>query len=110
MALEAVASLIDQRVEVDAVFESRQQLLELAKASGGHVRQLMQITARAFLTAATRGHNKVTADDVTYAIKQEQFNFERIIPTQHYSALAQVCLTKDVRGCLKSRLISKKAL
>lgn len=96
VALEAVASLIDQRVEVDAVFESRQQLLELAKASGGHVRQLMQITARAFLTAATRHHNKVTADDVIYAIKQEQFNFERIIPTQHYSALAQVCLTKDV--------------
>ncbi|MBD2744309.1 AAA family ATPase [Coleofasciculus sp. FACHB-1120] len=95
-ALEAVASLIDQRVEVDAVFESRQQLLELAKASGGHVRQLMQITARAFITAATRGHNKVTAADVTYAIKQEQFNFERIIPTQHYSALARICLTKDV--------------
>ncbi|MBW4570047.1 MAG: AAA family ATPase [Tolypothrix carrinoi HA7290-LM1] len=96
VGIKAVASLIEQRVDINAVFESRQDLLELAKASGGHVRQLMRITAKAFLTAATRKHNKVTADDVTYAIKQEQFNFERSIPTELYSELAEVCLTKDV--------------
>ncbi|MBW4448249.1 MAG: AAA family ATPase [Spirirestis rafaelensis WJT71-NPBG6] len=96
VGIKAVASLIEQRVDIDAVFESRQDLLELAKASGGHIRQLMQITAKAFLTAATRKHNKVTADDVNYAIKQEQFNFERSIPTELYSKLAEVCLTKDV--------------
>jgi Cdc6-like AAA superfamily ATPase len=103
--LEAVASLIEQRVEVDAVFESRQLLLEIAKASGGHVRQLMQITARACLTAATRQHNKVTTDDVSYAIKQEQYNFERIIPTEHYPVLAQVCLTKDITKDETGRLM-----
>jgi len=96
VGIKAVASLIEQRVDIDAVFESHHDLLELAKASGGHIRQLMQITAKAFLTAATRKHNKVTADDVTYAIKQEQFNFERSIPTELYSELAEVCLTKDV--------------
>ncbi|MDJ0773253.1 MAG: AAA family ATPase, partial [Mastigocoleus sp. MO_167.B18] len=94
-ALDAVVSLIEQRVEIDAVFESRQQLLELAKASGGHVRQLMQIASKGFLTAATRGHQKLTADDVTYAIKQEKFNFERSIPTENYVNLARVCETKD---------------
>lgn len=96
VGIKAVASLIEQRIDIDAVFESRQDLLELAKASGGHVRQLMRLTAQAFLTAATRKHNKVTADDVNYAIKQEQFNFERSIPTELYSELAEVCLTKDV--------------
>ena len=95
-ALDAVVSLIEQRVEIDVVFESRQQLLELAKASGGHVRQLMQIASKGFLTAATRGHQKLTADDVTYAIKQEQFNFERSIPTENYVNLARICQTKDV--------------
>jgi len=95
--LEAIANLIEHRVDVDAVFEDRQLLLNLAKASGGHVRQLMQMTASSCLTAATSGNNKVTADDVIYAIKQEQFNFERIIPTDHYPELAQVCLEKDVR-------------
>lgn len=94
--LNAIASVIEQRVEINAVFESRQLLLELAKASGGHVRQLMQIASKAFLTAATRGHSKVTDDDITYAINQEQFNFERSIPTEYYSALAEVCVNKDV--------------
>ena len=95
-ALDAVASLIEQRVEIDAVFESRQELLELAKASGGHVRQLMQIASKGFITAATRGHQKLTADDVNYAVKQEKFNFERSIPTENYVNLARVCETKDV--------------
>lgn len=55
-----------------------QQLLDLVKASGGHVRQLMQMTAKSCLTASDRRHSKVTAEDVTYAVKEEQFNFERI--------------------------------
>lgn len=95
-ALEAVVTLIEKRVDVSSVFVSRDQVLELAKASGGHVRQLMELTASSFLTAATRGRKKVEAEDVTYAINQAQFNFERIIPTEHYSELARVCLAKDV--------------
>ena len=91
--LEKFASLIEQRVDIDAVFESRQQLLDLVKASGGHVRQLMQMTSRACLTAT---NNKVTAEDVTYAIKEEQFNFERITLNEYYPVLAQVCLTKNI--------------
>ncbi|MEH2257549.1 P-loop NTPase fold protein [Nostoc sp.] len=94
--ITAITSLVEQRVEVDAVFESRQLLVDLAKASGGHIRQLMQIASKAFITAATREHEKVTADDITYAIKQEQFNFERSISTEYYSALAAVYVNKDV--------------
>ncbi|MGV0102053.1 ATP-binding protein [Nostoc sp. DSM 114160] len=94
--ITAITSLIEQRVEVDAVFESRQLLVDLAKASGGHIRQLMQIASKAFITAATREHEKVTADDITYAIKQEQFNFERSISTEYYSALAAIYINKDV--------------
>lgn len=91
--LEVFASLIEQRVDIDAVFESRQQLLDLVKASGGHVRQLMQMTAKSCLTASG---NKITGEDVTYAIKEEQFNFERITLNEYYSFLAQVCLTKNI--------------
>ncbi|MEN9869417.1 MAG: hypothetical protein RLZZ171_400 [Cyanobacteriota bacterium] len=94
--LEVFASLIDQRVDIDAVFESRQQLLDLVKASGGHVRQLMQMTAKSCLTASGRRHTKVAAEDVTYAVKEEQFNFERITLNEYYSFLAQVCLTKNI--------------
>ncbi|MGK7881045.1 MAG: hypothetical protein AB4060_13225 [Crocosphaera sp.] len=94
--LESLANLIEQRVNIDAVFESREQLLDLVKASGGHVRQLMQMTANACLTAASSNHNKVMAEDVTYVVNQEQFNFERINLNEYYPMLAKVCLTKDI--------------
>jgi len=94
--LDTMASLIERRVEVDKIFESREELLELAKASGGHVRQLMQMMQTACLTASTNEHDKINAEDVIYAIKQEQFNFERFIPQSHYPVLAEVCLTKNI--------------
>jgi histone H3/H4/energy-coupling factor transporter ATP-binding protein EcfA2 len=95
-ALEAMNGLIEQRVEVDQVFESRDALLALAKASGGHVRQLMQTMRNACLSAISEGRTQVTDEDASYAIKQEQFEFERLIPRNHYRVLAQVCLTKDI--------------
>ena len=95
--LEGVASLIEQRVDVSAIFADRQQLLDLAKASGGHVRQLMQVTRLACRTAITRKHSKVLAEDVAYALKQQQFDFERSTPgSEYYTILAQVCLEKDI--------------
>lgn len=95
--LEGVASLIEQRVDVSAVFDDRQQLLDLAKASGGHVRQLMQTTRSSCLTATTRKHSKILAEDVTYALNQQQFDFERSTPTpEYYTILARVCIDKDI--------------
>ena len=94
--LDAVAGLIEKRVDINAVFESRQDLLELAKASGGHVRQLMQMMRTACLTASSQGHSKIKAEDVIYAIKQEQFSFERFLRQEYYPILAKVCLNKDI--------------
>ncbi|MHC5718180.1 MAG: ATP-binding protein, partial [Nostoc sp.] len=94
--LEAVASVIEKRVDIDAVFESRQELLDLAKASGGHVRQLMQMMRTACQTASTGKHTKIIAEDIIYAVKERQFSFERFIPEEHYAFLAQVCITKNV--------------
>jgi energy-coupling factor transporter ATP-binding protein EcfA2 len=105
VSLNAMASLVERRVEVDKIFEFREQLLELAKASGGHVRQLMQMMRTACITASGRSHAKIMAEDVTYAVKQEQFNFERFIPQNHYPVLAQVCLTKNINKDEISELI-----
>jgi hypothetical protein len=93
--LDAIASLVEKRIDVNAVFESRDGLIELAKASGGHVRQMMQMVRKAIENARTARKAKVTAEDVIYAINQEQFNFERIIPTEHYPILVQVYLNKN---------------
>jgi hypothetical protein len=94
--LNAVASVVERRVNIEAVFESRELLLELAKASGGHVRQLMQMMRIACQTASTRKHKKIQAEDITYSINQEKFNFERIIPEEHYPILANVYRNKDI--------------
>jgi hypothetical protein len=94
--LEAIADVIEQRVNIEAVFETRQHLLDLTKASGGHIRQLMQLMRIACQTASTRGHDKIVDEDVTYAVKQIQFDFERFIPQEHYPVLARVCLSKNI--------------
>jgi len=93
--LNAVISLIEKRIDVDAIFESRQGLLELAKYSGGHVRQMMQLVRVAIENARARRLTKVADEDITYAINYEQFNFERVIPDEHYPVLVKVYLEKN---------------
>jgi hypothetical protein len=93
-ALDAVAAIIDKRVESDRIFASREQLIELVKASGGHIRQLMQLMQRACLTASGRGHPKIQEEDVDYASKQLQFSFERSLRKKHFQELAYVAMNK----------------
>jgi len=94
---EGVASLSEQRVDVNAIFADRQQLLDLVKARGGHVRQLMQVTRSACHTAITRKHSKVLAEDVTYALKQQQFDFEKsTLGPEYYTTLAEVGIEKEI--------------
>lgn len=93
-----MANIIAKRVNIDILFESKKELLEIAKSSGGHVRQLMRIMRNACSQAAISGHNKINSDDVEYAIKQEQFSFERTIPYEHYQVLAQVFTNKDLEN------------
>lgn len=95
-AVTQFAELLQHRIDTTAVFADDELVRTLVKASGGHVRQLMQMTATVCLTAATRSHAKVEMADVAYAIKQEQFNFERVIPAHHYPILVQVCTSKRI--------------
>lgn len=94
-ALEAMASLIRQRVMVVEVLEDEADLQTLAIASGGHVRQLMQLFRAVCLSAIGEGRDRLSAGDIDYAIKQAQFEFERLIPRDQYKTIAQVCLKKD---------------
>jgi energy-coupling factor transporter ATP-binding protein EcfA2 len=94
--LQCLAQIIEKRVDITQVFESEAEVVSLVKESGGHVRQLMQMIRSACQTASTRKHAKIQAEDVEYAVKQQQFNFERFIPDEHYPVLAKVCLTKNI--------------
>jgi hypothetical protein len=101
--VQSSVSLSKQRVDVSAIFADRQQLLDLVKARGGHVRQLMQVTRSACPTASSRKHSKVLGENVTYALKQQQFDFEKSTPgSEYYTKLPEVGIekeiTKDERG------------
>lgn len=101
--VQSSVSLSPQRVDVSAIFADRPQLLDLAKASRGPVRQLMQITRSACRTAITRKHSKVLAENVTYALNQQQFDLEKsTTEPEYYTKLPEVGIekeiTKDERG------------
>jgi len=95
--VQSSVRLIDRQVEVSAIFVDRPQLLDLVKASGGHVRHLMQVTRSACHTAITRKHSKVLAEEVTYALKQQQFDFEKSTPgPEYYTKLPEGGLEKEI--------------
>jgi energy-coupling factor transporter ATP-binding protein EcfA2 len=94
--LKTFASLIEQRIQTDDIFAKYDRLLDLVKASGGHVRQLMQMMRTAITSANSAGRTKIDVEDVSMAIKQVQFDFERIIPDEHYPVLVKVYLTKEI--------------
>ncbi|MEM7062206.1 MAG: P-loop NTPase fold protein [Cyanobacteria bacterium P01_B01_bin.77] len=96
--LEQMALLIEKRIDSDAIFAERALLLDLAKASGGHLRQMMRMTRKAIAIASSRGNisKKVESDDITYAINQEQQGFERILSADDYGELARVAMTKEL--------------
>jgi transcriptional regulator with AAA-type ATPase domain len=94
-ALEAVAAILEKRVNWERIFSSRQELVDLVIASGGHIRQLMQLMQRACLTASGRGHGKIEAEDTDYAIKQLQFSFERSLTKKYFTELAYISQNKE---------------
>ena len=95
-AIQKLARLITTRVDHKTVFAADRLVAELVKASGGHARQLMQMTATACMMAASNRHAQVEADDVKSAIQQERINFKRVIPHRHYPLLVATCKTKQI--------------
>ncbi|MEL6225244.1 MAG: P-loop NTPase fold protein [Cyanobacteria bacterium J06627_8] len=94
--LHAIASMVEKRVDSRAIFETQDQLLNIAKASGGHVRHMMQMVRTACIQAIGMGHFKLQAEHVAYAAKQLQFQFERATPRTHYPELARIAMQKEI--------------
>ncbi len=96
LSLKALVSLVKLRMDIDKVFASEAVLLDIIRASGGHVRHLMQMLREASITAISRNHQTIDLDDATYAINQLQFSFERRIPHDHYDAIAKTYYEKRI--------------
>lgn len=98
--LAAMRQLIESRVEVDQIFESELNLLDLCRACGGHPRFLMQMMRTACLTGSGRAHRKLQDTDIVYAINQLQFRFERelVLVPKAYPVLATIARTKELNN------------
>ena len=94
-----VAALVDalgHRVDIESVFESADLAADLAKHSGGCLRHLMQLACYALESAHASQAKKVAAHHVEDALRRMQFDFERMIPPEHYPLLAEVARTRNV--------------
>jgi predicted ATPase len=92
--INTLVSLIAKRMDIKKIFAIEEVLLELIRASGGHIRQLIQMVREACVTARGRGHESIQMEDVKHIIKQHQVTFERVISEQHYSTLAYIYVFK----------------
>jgi len=95
-SLVALVGLVEKRMDISKIFADQEQLLEIIRASGGHIRHLMQMIREACLKASSNGQKMITTDDATYAIKQLQFDFERKIPDDNYGAIVDTYQKKKV--------------
>lgn len=95
-SLNALVELVELRMDINQVFASKLVLLDIIRASGGHVRHLMQMLREASITASSRNHQTIELADATYAINQLQFSFERRIPHDHYDAIAKTYYEKRI--------------
>jgi hypothetical protein len=100
--LDALVEAVGQRIEIDTVFAKRAVVRELAKMSGGSLRDLMRLIGEAQLFAAAERKSRIDAVSVRRAVHKTRLSFERLlIPSRDfYPLLAQVHLTKsDPPGC-----------
>jgi len=91
-----LAEAVAARVELQAVFEDVGLVRELARQSGGCLRHLMQFARYACEGAYARKAAKVSAKDIDAALARMQFDFERMIPPEHYPILREVARTKNL--------------
>ncbi len=92
---ELLLELLEKRMDISQVFVGENVALDLIHASGGNLRHLMDMLQQACLRALGRKHTKMEAEDAISAIKELQFNFERIIPDSHYPVIAKTFQNKQ---------------
>jgi hypothetical protein len=97
-AVDGLVKVLAERVEIDAVFESRASVRLLARSSGGSVRDLIRLLSYAQLAAAGDGKQKIDAASARDAVKKLRLDYEKLlIPGQaYYPVLALIHRDKEL--------------
>ncbi len=90
--IEVMVTLIQHRAEIDAVFQSRKVADELAKLSGGSVRDLMRLVQSASRVALAGSKSKIDKASVMQAARDLQQEFAHAHPRR--------CLLSPARASL----------
>jgi hypothetical protein len=91
-----LAEVIAKRANVNAVFEDSDLPSELARYSGGCVRDLLVLARWAAVEASASSAAKISRDHVRTAALRMRSDFERSIPWDRYPMLREVAATKKV--------------
>ena len=92
--IKQLINIIEKRVNTEQVFEDQGLLELLAKTSGGVVRDLMRLVR---MSTDTDG-DKMTSDDVTYAINTLKKEYDRLIRNNDIDTFKQIKSTKRIQG------------
>jgi hypothetical protein len=96
--IEALVSLIRNRVAVDEVFEAPEVARYLAMQSGGSVRDLLRLLSSAQLEARVDEKSRIDQQSANAAVKRMRIDFERLLIPEnaYFPLLAQVHASKGL--------------
>lgn len=86
--------IIEKRVDTEQVFNDRDSLKLLAQTSGGVVRDLMRLVR---MSTDTDG-DKITSDEVTYAINTLKKEYDRLIRNDDIDSFKQIQSTGRIQS------------
>ncbi len=92
--LKQLQEVIAKRINIKNVFESEQLVTQLAKTSGGVVRDLMRLVRMSTDT----DEDKISKDDVEYAINTLKKEYDRLIRNDDIENLKQVVETQRIQA------------
>ncbi|MBC7233276.1 MAG: hypothetical protein H5T68_08575 [Chloroflexi bacterium] len=97
--IDAMTQALQKRLDVETLFEDKTLARELAKMSGGCIRDLMHLTQEALLVS----DQQVSRQAVERAAQTVRSQFSREIGINQYSLLARVHLNKTVANDAEHR-------
>jgi len=91
--IQQLIEVIQQRVEVEDVFENIKLVETFAKVSGGVVRDLMRLIRMSTDT----DNEKITASDTEYAINTLKQEYDRLVSEEDIESFKQIVKTKHIQ-------------
>ncbi len=94
--LEALVEVVAKRIDLDAVFASRSVVRDLAKSSGGSIRDLMRLVGYAQLAARAQDKETIDSNSAQRAADKIRLDYEKLlVPAgSYFPLLARIHETK----------------